>query len=425
VRLVDNVTLALRRLRHRPMRSLLLLQGTIWGVAVALFPTAVMEGSRRAALDRGAEIGADRVTIAADPTAVDAKGLDVADVEAIRAALERDAIPVIAVAGVSVRLAKAGTAPVGPGIDWILGPPDAPVARGLTLAAGRLVDPKAAVPEAVVEGILAAELAKDRGGAGAAAALGATLVLPDGRTAVVVGAAEPRPAPQRRSNDMGFDTGHRVFKGVTGKFLLSMGVPLGDDGWKRTDRCAYAAPADGAVDWIYVRIPSTRVRDAKKAAERALLERGKACVLFHPIAFPLLLANELDRFKTVNLALFLACLVMGAVVMANVGLLAALRRAPEVALHRTEGATKADVAVQFLAEGGILAVFGTLVGWAVGCGLAELRVAFEPAVGLTWAFPWSEALIALAVAFVAGVLACVLPAMRAAAHDPVQGLADE
>ncbi len=422
MRLVDNVTLALRRLRHRPMRSLLLLQGTIWGVAVSLFPTAVMEGSRLAALERGAEIGADRVTIAADPTAVDATGLDAADVEAIRVALERDGIPAIAVAGVSVRLAKAATASGDRGVDWILGPPDAPVARGLTLSAGRPVDPKAAVPEAVVEGILAEELSRDRGSAGA---LGASLLLPDGRTAVVVGAAAPRPPPQRRSNDMGFDTGHRVFRGVTGKFLLSMGVPLGDDGWKRTDRCAYAAPADGAVDWIYVRVPSTLVRAAKKAAERALLDRGKACVLFHPIAFPLLLANELDRFRTVNLALFLACLVMGAVVMANVGLLAALRRAPEVALHRTEGATKADVATQFLAEGGILAVFGTLIGWAVGCGLAELRVALEPAVGLTWAFPWSEALIALAVALVAGVLACVLPAMRAAANDPVQGLADE
>ena len=58
-------------------------------------------------------------------------------------------------------------------------------------------------------------------------------------------------------------------------------------------------------------------------------------------------------------------------------------------------------------------------------GLAEVRVALEPAVGFTWAFPWTEALIALGVAFLAGVLACVLPAMRAAAHDPVQGLADE
>lgn len=425
MRFLDNVTLALRRLRHRPMRSLLLLQGTIWGVAVSLFPTAVMEGTRRAALDRGAEIGAERVTIAADPTAVDAMGLDLSDVAAIRAGLEQDALPVLAVAGIRVRLAKAAPTGSQSGVDWILGPPDAPVARGLTLAAGRPIDPKAATPEAVVEGILAEELARERGGGGGEGALGAALTMPDGRRAIVVGAAAPRPAPQRRANDMGFDTGHRVFQSVTGKFLLSMGVPLGDDGWKRTDRCAYAAPADGAVEWIYVRVPATSVRAAKRSAERTLLERGKACVLFHPIAFPLLIANELDRFKTVNLALFLACLVMGAVVMANVGLLAALRRAPEVALHRTEGATKADIAIQFLAEGGILAVFGTLIGWAVGCGLAEVRVALEPAVGFTWAFPWTEALIALGVAFLAGVLACVLPAMRAAAHDPVQGLADE
>ncbi len=419
MRFLDNVTLALRRLRHRPMRSLLLLQGTIWGVAVSLFPTAVMEGSRLAALDRGAEIGVDRVTIAADPTAVDAKGLDVADVEAVRAALGAEGLAPVAVAGVSVRLGKPGS---DPRVDWILGPPDAPLARGLTLSAGRTVDPKAAVPEAVVEGLLASELSKDGGGAGA---LGVRLTLPDGRAAVVVGVAAPRPPPQRRANDMGLDTGHPTFTGGMGKFLLSVGVPMGDDGWKRTDRCAYAAPESDAVDWIYVRVQPSTVRAAKQVAERALLDRGKACVLFHAVIFPVLLEHELDRFRTVNLALFLACLVMGAVVMANVGLLAALRRAPEVALHRTEGATKADVAVQFLAEGGILAFLGTLVGWAVGCALAELRVALEPAVGSTWAFPWPEALIALAVAVTAGVLACVLPAMRAAAHDPVQGLADE
>ncbi len=107
---------------------------------------------------------------------------------------------------------------------------------------------------------------------------------------------------------------------------------------------------------------------AARAPERTLLEAGKSTVLFYPIAFPILIANDFDRFKTVNLALFLACLVMGAVVMANVGLLAALRRAPEVALHRTEGATKADIAIQFLAEEGILALLGRSSGWASAAG---------------------------------------------------------
>jgi hypothetical protein len=33
----------------------------------------------------------------------------------------------------------------------------------------------------------------------------------------------------RRLNDLGFDTEHPVFKGATGKALVNLGVPFGDD----------------------------------------------------------------------------------------------------------------------------------------------------------------------------------------------------
>ena len=48
---------ALRRLRQRPVRTLLLLQGTIWGVAVAIFPSAVIQGTRDAARLEGSALG--------------------------------------------------------------------------------------------------------------------------------------------------------------------------------------------------------------------------------------------------------------------------------------------------------------------------------------------------------------------------------
>ena len=38
--------------------------------ALALFPTAVMEGTRQAVRSRGSEIGADRISLALDPTTV-------------------------------------------------------------------------------------------------------------------------------------------------------------------------------------------------------------------------------------------------------------------------------------------------------------------------------------------------------------------
>ena len=342
--------------------------------------------------------------------------------EAVRAALLAAGTPAIALGAAAVTRPgpaqpESATRPAA----LLVGSPEVCAARGLTIARGRLPREGASgPPEVVVEGLLGDAL-----DATGVPALGAALALPDGRTGTVVGVLAARTPLQRRTNDLGFDTEHPVFRGVTGKLLANLGVPFGDDAWKRTDRCAYAAGHGAAVDWAFLRVAPTDVRAAARTADRTLQARGKAAVLFYPPVYPLVMNRELDRFKTVSLALFLACLVMGGVVMANVGLLAALRRAPEVALHRVEGATRGDVATQFLAEGFVLSVAGVLTGWALACGLAQVRIAFEPMAGMTWAFPWPEAFVTLVVSVVIGVLACLLPAMRAAAQDPVEALADE
>jgi hypothetical protein len=413
---LTNLTLALRRLRHRPVRSFLLLQGTIWGVAVALFPAAVIRGARETAIERGRQVGADRITFAADPTGVATKPLDPDDVAAIRASVVQAGIPVVAAAGLSARESKA---PNGP--PWIVhGPPEAPLARGLDLAAGRMLDPGATSLETVVEGLYAQRLA-----ATPDAALGKEVPVDGGRTAKVVGVLAPRSAEMRRTNDQGFDTEHPTFKAITRVLMISLGSPVVVDDWKRTDLCAYVLPTDARVDWIYLRVAPTDLVRAEEVGEKALLDRGKTPVVFRSIVYPLMLSGEIDRFRTVSLALFLACLVMGGVVMANVGLLAALRRAPEIAVHRVEGATRRDVVAQFLVEGAVLAVVGAVLGMGLSTLLATLRVAVEPVAGITWSFPWAEAGTAFGVAVLVGVLASALPAWRAARQDPVAGLVDE
>jgi hypothetical protein len=419
VRLAENVLVALKRLRHRPVRSLLLLQGTIWGVAVALFPPAVLGGTRDAALSRGTEVGADRVTVTGDPTSLEATPLVADDVDAVREALERQGIPVVAAAGMYVRGAPTVPGAKGP-IDVVLGPPDAFAARGLVLREGRTFDPAAKAPETVLEGVLAAEIAAARG-----RVLGETLDLGDGLRATVVGVLSPRTEKARRTNDMGLDTEHPFYVSTVQPFLLWVGVPWGDDDWKRSDRCAYVAAVEPRVDWMFFRVPPERVREASSAAGDVLLARGRAPLRFHSPVYPILLAGELDKYRTLSLALFLACLVMGGVVMANVGLLAALRRAPEIAVHRVEGALRSDVAAQFLTEGAVLSLVGIVLGGLLACGIASLRVSLEPTSGADWSFPWPEALLAAVVAFALGVGACLLPAIRAARQDPVEALVDE
>jgi hypothetical protein len=427
MRLLDNLRVALRRLRIRPVRSFLLLQGTIWGVAVAIFPSATIEGTKSAVAERGSDFGADRIAITLDPTAVDPKPLVEEDVVLVRAALVRDGVPVVALSGIAVRPSDAKTSRTPAAV--LMGPPNAYRARSLVLAAGREVDPSAKERETVVEALLADEL--ERGAGGKPHGIGATIGLPGEGMAVVVGALAPRTPLQRRLNDLGFDTGHPVFQGVTGNLLVNLGVPIEDDEWKRSDRCAYVAPravtatASRPVDWIFLRVPPESVSSAAKSVKKTMRVLGKSVLAFYPPVYPIFLSRDIDRFRTVAFALFVACLSMSAVVMAGVALLAAIRRASEIAIHRVEGATEGDVLVQFLAEALVLSLLGSLVGWALACGLAQLRIAIEPMAGMTWRFPWAYAVPTLVVAVVVGCLASLLPALRAARRSPVASLADE
>src|SRR5438045_3963882 len=111
MRVAENLRLALKRLRHRPVRSFLLLQGTVWGIAVALFPAAVLQGSREALVRDTRVSGADRMTIAADPTGVDAKPLAQDDVPAVAEAVAKAGVHVIAIAGMSVSQRLAASSP--------------------------------------------------------------------------------------------------------------------------------------------------------------------------------------------------------------------------------------------------------------------------------------------------------------------------
>ena len=414
------LALAARRLLKRPFRSFLLLQGTVWGVAVAVFPSAVIQGTQEAARLRGARLGADRISVVADPTTETARMLGADDVPALERALADADISLAAAGAVRMLGFPMGAEEEGGRSGVLLGAdPGAPAARGHVLAAGRWLDASDDDDACVVEGDVAAWLGRAR------LSPGDTIELPDRpRPLHVVGVTRPRSPELKRTNDLGFDVDHPMFARVGAGLLLALGIPRVEDDWKRSDRAIYVPRRGDAVDWIFLRTSPERVKEAARVATTTLVARGAAPVTFHPLVLPFLLSGEIDRFETVQHALFLACLTMGAVVMANLGLLAVLRRRREIAVRRVEGATRGDIAGQFLLEGLLL----TAAGCALGCGLAMLlavlRVALEPVTGFSWVFPWGSAAVAVGVALAIGVLASALPAWRAAREDPVLGLAD-
>jgi cell division protein FtsX len=207
------------------------------------------------------------------------------------------------------------------------------------------------------------------------------------------------------------------------------GLVPGDDDWKRSETAVVVplgllptTARTGEVDWVILRAAPRDVPETATAIERFLGERGRDVEVGTNMVWPLLASKGLDRYLALNRALFLACLVMGGVVITNLMLLSVLERTREIAIRRTEGAARGDILAQFLGEAFLMGVLGTLVGVPLGLALARVRVALEPVSMLVVEIPWSAIVVVASMAVATSVLAGLLPALRAARLEPVEAM---
>ncbi len=122
-----------------------------------------------------------------------------------------------------------------------------------------------------------------------------------------------------------------------------------------------------------------------------------------------------------------------AVVIALIGIantlgLSVLERARENALLRALGLTRRQLRTTLAIEAVLLSVVATLIGTTLGVTFAWVGVQslVEPVIeGATVAYPVGQLALVVLVAGVAGLLAGVLPARRAARITPAAGLATE
>ena len=218
----SNLRHAFRSLARRPVRSFLVLQGIAWGVGIAIFPAAVLEGSRKAAWDRAEEVGTGRVSLLAEPGS---PPLDVEDLAFLRKGLA--GYQVYEAAPVRVAVSREPTSPTLIATDV-----SGARVRYQKVARGRYLEARdeaaGAQPVCVLEPG-AAELLRATGDP-----LGRKAHLPGGIDAEVVGILAPRSERALRTDDFGLETGHRMENRVW-SLLQSFGVSRPDDSWKRTD----------------------------------------------------------------------------------------------------------------------------------------------------------------------------------------------
>ncbi len=132
------------------------------------------------------------------------------------------------------------------------------------------------------------------------------------------------------------------------------------------------------------------------------------------------LSNILGVLTMAVAALGSISLLVGAVGIVTIMTIAVAERTHEIGLLLALGSRRGTVLRLFLGEAVVLALLGSLLGVAVGFGLAMLIRLFVPALPVST--PLRYVLLAVLSSAVIGLLAGVLPARRAARLDPVDAL---
>ncbi len=115
-------------------------------------------------------------------------------------------------------------------------------------------------------------------------------------------------------------------------------------------------------------------------------------------------------------------LIVGGIGIMNIMLATVTERTKEIGIRRALGATRFDIAIQFLVETLILSCGGGLLGIALGVGLSHVVC---HALTLPTIIPLWSPVVAFVVSAVVGLLSGSFPARRAAWLDPIDALRHE
>src|SRR5699024_5157794 len=136
-------------------------------------------------------------------------------------------------------------------------------------------------------------------------------------------------------------------------------------------------------------------------------------------------AGGIDQLLTVIYALLGLALVIAVLGIVNTLALSVIERRTEIGMLRAVGTQRSQIRRTINLESTQIAVFGALVGAAVGVYLGWAFVRVLAGSGLTaTTIPWATIGIVLVCSALVGVIASLWPAHRAARTDPLEAIAE-
>ncbi|HSB62104.1 MAG TPA: ABC transporter permease [Vicinamibacteria bacterium] len=394
--------LGARSLLLHKLRSSLSILGVVFGVAAVVAMSSVGEGARRESLQQIAGLGIDSITVrgrrGAAGTAPGA-GLSLRDAESAA-----QVVPGV----VAVAPLREATLPIEAGArrteSTVVGTtPAYQAAARLPLAWGRFIS-ALDVQDRKRVAVLGASVAR------AVLPLGdarGERLLVGGDWYHVVGVLEGRASPRGRPGPIRTrDVNRSVF------------VPL-----PSLDRGADPRPE--GVDEIVLRVGDASQVVPAAEVVKALLERTTGGETFEVIV-PREILRQRERtqrvFNVVTGAIAAISLLVGGIGIMNIMLASVAERTREVGVRRALGATRRDVASQFLVESSLLTVAGGMLG--AGLGIAGSLVIHRYADWPTAIAPLMLVL-ALLMALGVGIGFGFYPAWEAARLQPMDALRRE
>ncbi len=137
-------------------------------------------------------------------------------------------------------------------------------------------------------------------------------------------------------------------------------------------------------------------------------------------------ATQVNQFVLVLYVLLGLAIVIAVLGIINTLALSILERTRELGLLRAVGLSRAKTRRMITAESIAISVFGSPLGIVVGCALGALIVTALKDQGLqVLAFPWTRMALFLVLAVIVGLLAAIIPAIRASRVNVLRAIAYE